>query len=68
MTELVGLLVPAVLALCVVRLLLVRPATGAKLLHPSKVPGMPMAGAASPAAAHAALSRQRSASRPKFRT
>jgi len=48
--------------------LTLRPAPSTKLPHPSKVPGMPMAGPATLAAAHAALSRQRSASRPKFRT
>ena len=49
-------------------LLIVWPPPGAKLPPPSKVPGLPMAGPASPQAAHAALSRQRTAARPKFRT
>ena len=48
--------------------LIIWPPPGAKLPHPSTVAGMPMAGPASPQAAHAALSRQRSAARPKFRT
>jgi hypothetical protein len=48
--------------------LIVWPPPGAKLPHPSKVDGLPNAGPASPQAAHAALSRQRSVSRPKFRT
>jgi hypothetical protein len=69
MREFVELVIPAALALCVVRFLLAASTPGgAKLPDPSKVPGMPMAGPASIASAHAALSRQRSASRPKFRT
>jgi hypothetical protein len=48
--------------------LTVRPVPGGKLPDPSTVAGMPMAGPASQQAAHAALSRQRSAARPKFRT
>jgi hypothetical protein len=48
--------------------LIVWPPAGAKLPDPSTVAGMPMAGPASQQAAHAALSRQRSAARPKFRT
>jgi hypothetical protein len=68
MHGLVELVAPAALVLCVVRFLLVRPITPrAKLPDPAKL-GMPMAGPATLAAAHAALSRQRPASRPKFRT
>jgi len=37
--------------------LIVRPPAAAKLPHPSKVAGMPMAGPASLAAAHAAINR-----------
>lgn len=55
MLELVGLLVPAVLALCVVRfVLIVKPPSATALPHPSKI-GLPSGGLASPAAAHAAL-------------
>jgi hypothetical protein len=58
MDELVGLVVPAALALCVVRfLLIVKPPSGAALPHPSKI-GLPSGGLASPAAAHAALTRR----------
>ena len=65
----VELLAAAALVACALRLaLIVRPLPGAKLPHPSKVSGMPMAGPASPGAAHAALSRKGSAARPKFRT
>jgi hypothetical protein len=65
----IELLAFAGLLACIVRVaLIVWPPPGAKLPHPSKVAGMPMAGPASQASAHAALSRQRSASRPKFRT
>jgi hypothetical protein len=38
--------------------LIVRPPPPANLPHPSKVAGMPMAGPASPAAAHAAINRK----------
>jgi hypothetical protein len=38
--------------------LIVRPPLGGELPHPSKVAGMPMAGPASPAAAHAAINRK----------
>jgi hypothetical protein len=51
---------PAVIGLTLVRIaLLVRPPVGDKLKHPSKVPGLPMAGPASAAAAHAAIMRRR---------
>ena len=59
-----GFLVAGVLRVA----LIVWPPPGAKLPDPSTVPGMPMAGPASINAAHAALSRQRPAGRPKFRT
>jgi hypothetical protein len=39
--------------------LMARPMPGTKLPHPSQVPGLPMAGPASPAAAHAALTGRR---------
>jgi hypothetical protein len=66
MAELVELLVPAALALCVVRfLLIVKRPSGATLPHPSKVPGLPMTGPASIAAAHAAITRR--APRPWWR-
>lgn len=64
--ELVGFAVLAASGLRVV--LIVWPLGGARLPDPSTVAGMPMAGPASQQAAHAALSRQRSAARPKFRT
>jgi hypothetical protein len=55
---------PALIVLCIVRIaLLLRPPPGVKLPHPSKVPGVPMAGPATPTAAHAVLTR-RSATRP----
>jgi hypothetical protein len=57
-----GLLVAAMVRVA----LIVRPPARAKLPDPAKL-GMPMAGPATLQAAHAALSRQRSASRPKFR-
>jgi hypothetical protein len=48
-----------IVAAAVVRFaLIVRPPPDAKLPHPSKVAGMPMAGPASPAAAHAAINRK----------
>ena len=40
--------------------LLLRPVPGPKLPNPAKVPGLPIAGPASPAAAHAALGGRRS--------
>jgi hypothetical protein len=56
------------LAACVLRVwLLLRPVPGAKLPHPSKIPGMPMAGPASLRAAHAALGRRGRGARPKFK-
>ena len=55
-------------AACVVGLVLrLRPAPTATLPHPSKIPGMPMAGAANLRAAHAALGRRGRAARPKFK-
>lgn len=39
--------------------LIARPLAGTKLPHPSQVPGLPMAGPASMAAAHAALTGRR---------
>jgi hypothetical protein len=39
--------------------LIARPMPGTKLPHPSQVPGLPMAGPASPSAAHAALTGRR---------
>jgi hypothetical protein len=66
MIELVELLVPAALALCVVRfVLIVKPPSGAALPHPSKI-GLPSGGLASPAAAHAVLTRQSSRAWWKF--
>jgi hypothetical protein len=51
----------AVFAAAVVRFALIsRPPSPATLPHPSKVPGMPMAGPASRAAAHAAINRKTS--------
>jgi hypothetical protein len=51
---------PALIVLTLVRIsLLVRAPVGDKLKHPSKVPGLPMAGPASAAAAHAAIMRRR---------
>jgi hypothetical protein len=45
---------------CVLRvILMLRPVPGAKLPNPAKVPGMPIAGPASPAAVHAALGGRR---------
>jgi hypothetical protein len=66
LVELVELLVPAALVLCVVRLVLVvrPPGGGAALPHPSKIPGLPMAGPATPAAIAAAINRGRSRPRP----
>jgi hypothetical protein len=58
-----GLLVAGVLRVA----LTVWPPGTAKLPDPSEVAGMPMAGPASINSAHAALSRQRPAGRPKFR-
>ena len=56
------------IAACVLRVwLLVRPMPGATLPHPSKIPGMPMAGPASLGAAHAALGRRGRGARPKFK-
>ena len=56
----IELLAFAVIAAGVVRfVLIVRPAPGAKLPHPSKVPDMPMAGPASIAMAHAAINRKK---------
>jgi hypothetical protein len=52
----IGLVVAAVLRV----VLIVRPPPGAKLPHPSKIAGMPMAGPASMAAAHAAINRKKS--------
>lgn len=58
----------ASIAACVLRVwLLVRPMPGATLPHPSKIPGMPMAGPASLGAAHAALGRRGRGARPKFK-
>lgn len=57
LVELVELVAPAALALCVVRFLLVQPPSPKPLPHPSKI-GLPSGGLASPAAAHAALTRQ----------
>ena len=67
---------PVLLALCLAAgfacllravLLLLPAPTSASLPHPSKV-GLPMAGPATTSAAHAALSRQGAAARPKFHT
>jgi hypothetical protein len=64
-SSIVEVVAPAFAVLVVVRIaLLVRPAPGATLPHPSKIPGLPMSGPASPAAAHAAINRGRSRSRP----
>ena len=41
---------------------------GTSLPHPSKVPGLPMAGPASTTAAHVALNRRAAVPRPTFRT
>jgi hypothetical protein len=68
-TGLVELVGCALLVAGVVRFaLIVWPPAGAKLPDPSTVAGMPMAGPASVKAAHGALSRGRTAARPKFRT
>lgn len=53
---LIGFVVAALLRVA----LLLWPVAGAKLPNPAKVPGLPIAGPASPAAAHAALSGRRS--------
>ena len=67
--ELAGVIAPAVLALCIVRvLLLLLPPPRAKLRDPAKVPGMPMAGPSSAASAHAAIMRGRSRPWWKFRS
>lgn len=63
-----GLAFAALVAGVVRVALIVWPPPCAKLPDPAKVAGMPMAGAASQQSAHAALSRQRLAARPKFRT
>ena len=56
------------IAACVLRVwLLLRPVPGATLPHPSKIPGMPLAGPASLRAAHAALGRRGRGARPKFK-
>jgi hypothetical protein len=56
------------IAACVLRVwLLLRPVPGATLPHPSKIPGMPMAGPASTGSAHAALGRRGRGARPKFK-
>jgi hypothetical protein len=56
----VELFAAAALAACVLRLaLIVRPLPGARLPHPSKVAGMPMAGPALQKAAHAAINRRK---------
>jgi hypothetical protein len=56
------------IAACALRVwLLLRPVPGATLPHPSKIPGMPMAGPASLRAAHAALGRRGRGARPKFK-
>ena len=56
------------IAACLLRIwLLLRPVPGATLPHPSKIPGMPMAGPASLRAAHAALGRRGRGARPKFK-
>jgi hypothetical protein len=56
------------IAACLLRVwLLLRPLPGATLPHPSKIPGMPMAGPASLNAAHAALGRRGRGARPKFK-
>lgn len=61
-----AVLVGAVLVLCIVRaLLILRPAPSSKLPDPSKVPGLPIAKAASPAAAHAAI--MGNAARPRWK-
>ena len=52
----VGALAAAVLRI----VLIVRPLPGSQLPHPSKVAGMPMAGRASKATAHAAINRRKS--------
>jgi hypothetical protein len=55
MSSLVELLAPAIVAVCLVRvILMLRPPPGVKLPPPSKI-GLPSGGMASPAAAHAAL-------------
>ncbi len=65
----VELVAAAFFIACIVRVsLIVRPLPNARLPHPSKVAGMPMAGPASIRAAHAALSRKGAGARPKFRT
>jgi hypothetical protein len=54
----VEVIAPATLVLVVVRIaLLIRPPPGVKLPHPSKI-GLPSGGMATPAAAHAALTRR----------
>jgi hypothetical protein len=54
MAELVDVIVPALLALCVVRFLIVRPPGPGSLPPPSSI-GLPSGGLASPAAVHAVL-------------
>ena len=56
----VELVAASMLAACVLRIaLIVRRVPGARLPHPSKVAGMPMAGPALQKAAHAAINRKK---------
>jgi hypothetical protein len=56
----IGLVAFATAVAAVLRVaLIVRPPPGAKLPHPSKIAGMPMAGPASLAAAHAVINRKK---------
>lgn len=67
-TEIVAVLALGLLVAGVVKVALtVWPPPGAKLPDPAMLPDMPNAGPASPQSAHEAMSRQRSAARPKFR-
>lgn len=56
---LVDLLWSVIAAAAIGAALILRRPPEAKLPHPSKVPDMPMAGPASPAAAHAAINRKK---------
>jgi hypothetical protein len=68
MAELLTVCAPALAVLSIVRIVLkLLPPPGMKPDDPAKL-GHPMAGPASLKAAHFALSRQRPANRPKFRT
>lgn len=67
--EILALVAAAGLVAWILRIaLILRPVPGAKLPHPSKISGMPMASSASTGTAHTALNRNGRARRPQFRT